>query len=65
LKRLTEELEQISTKEPNVDIEFNVAWWEYGIDWFWKIKRVNYSVKEPADYKDIPHYYEIECDTHC
>jgi hypothetical protein len=25
LKRLTEELEQISTKEPNVDIEFNVA----------------------------------------
>jgi hypothetical protein len=46
-----------------VEIEFNVE--EYWIDGFGDIKRVNYSVKERVDYKDLPHYYEVDCDCHC
>lgn len=60
LKNLTSKLEEIADKEADVEIEFNVAdeYWIYG---FGDIKRVNYSVKERVDYKDIPHFYEIEC----
>lgn len=65
LKRLTEELEVIAEREPDVNIYFNVADGEYWIDWFWDVKRVNYWVKEAVDYKDIPHRYEIYCDTSC
>lgn len=60
LKRLTVALEEIAREEPEVKIDFDVAW-EYFIKWFGEIKRMNYSVKEPVDYKDIPHYYEINC----
>ena len=65
LKRLTEELDKIAERESDVDIYFNVADGEYWIDGFWDIKRVNCSFKESVDYKDIPHYYEINCDTSC
>lgn len=61
LKRLTESLEEIAKEEPNVEIDFDVADGEYWIRWFGEVERVNYFVKEPADYKDIPHYYEIKC----
>lgn len=60
LKRLIVELEEIAKREPWARIDFDVAW-EYIIEKFGDIKRVNYSVKEPIDYKDIPHYYEIDC----
>lgn len=60
LKRLTVALEEIAKEESDVEIVFDVAD-EYIIESFWEIKRRNYSVKEPVDYKDIPHYYEISC----
>lgn len=60
LKRLTVDLEEIAKEEEGVEIVFDVAD-EYRIDSFWEIKRMNYYVKEPVDYKDIPHYYEISC----
>ena len=63
LKNLTSKLEEIAEKEADVEIEFNVE--EYWIDGFGDIKRVNYSVKERVDYKDLPHYYEVDCDCHC
>lgn len=61
LKRLTVDLEKIAKEEPDAEIVFDVTD-EYRIDSFWEIKRINYYVKEPADYKDIPHYYEISCE---
>ena len=60
LKNLTSKLEEIAEKEADVEIEFDVAD-EYRIAGFGDIKRVNYSVKERVDYKDIPHFYEIKC----
>ena len=61
LKRLTVAIEEIAKEEAGVEIVFEVAD-EYIIKSFWEIKRRNYYVKEPADYKDIPHYYEISCE---
>ena len=63
LKRLISELEEIAKVEPWARIDFDVAW-EYIIERFGDIKRVNYSVRDPVDYKDIPHYYEIDCTSH-
>lgn len=65
LKRLTVALEEIAKEEPDVEIDFDIADGEYWIKWFGEIKRRNYSVKEPSDYKDIPHYYEIKCESYC
>ena len=61
LKRLTVDLEEIAKEEPDAKIGFDVAD-EYTIKSFWEIERRNYYVKEPIDYKDIPHYYEISCE---
>ena len=57
-------LKLIEENEPDVEVEIEVAE-EYTITKFWNIKRVNYSVKDPVDYIDIPHYYEIETMSSC
>lgn len=51
LKEISDELEKIEEKEPDVDIDIDVGW-EYWIDWFWDIEKTDY-------------WYQIKCEYSC
>lgn len=52
LKEISDELEKIEEKEPDVDIYIDVGGWEYWIDWFWDIEKTDY-------------WYQIKCEYSC